>query len=242
MGFDLSQSEIDRLTGEIDGEVHIDPLRRALLATDGSIFQIAPAAVVYPRHAGDVAAVMRFAAQHGLTVHPRGAGSGLCGAALGCGIALDFTRFMNRLLAIDTGARTFTCEPGYRLGELEEALAGSGLFFPPDPSSGQYATFGGMFGTNASGAHSVKYGNVADYILDAEMVLADGNRVTIGELAETGADRLPAPFDRLYRLYTENAHTIEAAYPDTAYNSAGYNLRGMVRDDQIGRASCRERV
>ena len=233
MGFDLRHHEIDRLTAQIDGEVHIDPLRRALLATDGSIFQIAPVAVIYPCHAGDVAAVMRFAAKHGLTVHPRGAGSGLCGAALGRGIVLDFTRFMNRLLAIDTGARTFTCEPGYRLGELEEALAGSGLFFPPDPSSGQYATFGGMFGTNASGAHSVKYGNVADYILDAEMVLADGSRVAIGDLAETGADRLPAPFDRLYRLYTENAQTIEGAYPDTAYNSAGYNLRGMVRDDRL---------
>ena len=230
MGFDLSPAEAGRLARQIDGEVHCDLVRRTLLATDGSIFQILPAAVVYPRHAGDVPFAVRFAADHGLTVHPRGAGSGLCGAALGRGLIIDFTRFMNRLIAIDAEARTFTCEPGYRLGELEEALAGSGLFFPPDPSSGQYATFGGMFGTNASGAHSVKYGNVADYILDAEMVLADGRRVTLKDLAATPADRLPAPFDRLYRLYADHAQTIETAYPDTAYNSAGYNLRGLVRD------------
>ena len=223
----------DRLRGRIDGEVHSDPLRRTLLATDGSIFQVAPAAVVYPRHAGDVAAVMRFAAEHALTVHPRGAGSGLCGAALGRGIVLDFTRFMNRLVALDRAAATVTCEPGYRLGELEEALAGSQLFFPPDPSSGEYATLGGMFGTNASGAHSVKYGNVADYVEDADLVLADGRPITLRRLAALAPEALPPPFDALWRLYDENRAVIEGAYPDTAFNSAGYNLRGLVRDGRL---------
>ncbi len=224
---------LNQLQRTLDGEVHHDLVQRTLLATDGSIFQIMPAAVVYPRHTGDVQVAVRFAKEHGLTVHPRGAGSGLCGAALGRGLIIDFTRFMNRPIGVDIQARTFTCEPGYRLGDLEEALAGSGLFFPPDPSSGQYATFGGMFGTNASGAHSVKYGNVADYILDAEMVLADGSRVTLSDLAATPGDRLPAPFDRLYRLYADHGPTIETAYPDTAYNSAGYNLRGLVRDGRL---------
>ena len=229
----IPAAPFDQLQRTLDGEVHHDLVRRTLLATDGSIFQIMPEAVVYPRHAGDVQVAVRFAKEHGLTIHPRGAGSGLCGAALGRGLIIDFTRFMNRLLAVDTAARTFTCEPGYRLGELEEALAGSGLFFPPDPSSGQYATFGGMFGTNASGAHSVKYGNVADYILDAEAVLADGSRVTLADLVTTPDDRLPAPFDRLSRLYADHAQSIETAYPDTAYNSAGYNLRGLVRDGRL---------
>ncbi|HDI60322.1 MAG TPA: FAD-binding oxidoreductase [Desulfobacteraceae bacterium] len=229
----LSSAAAAALARRIDGEVAADLTTRTLLATDGSIFQILPAAVVYPRHAGDVQETVRFAAASGLTVHPRGAGSGLCGAALGRGLIIDFTRFMNRLVHLDIAGRTFTCQPGYRLGELEEALAGAGLFFPPDPSSGQYATFGGMYGTNASGSHSVKYGNVADYIVDAELVLADGRRVTMAELARTPTEKLPPPFDRLHRLYTDHAAAIETAYPDTAYNSAGYNLRGLVRDGRL---------
>jgi FAD/FMN-containing dehydrogenase/Fe-S oxidoreductase len=229
----FSTEDAARLAGLIDGEVVTDVLGRTLLSTDGSIFQILPAAVVYPRHAGDVQAVARFAAEKNLTIHPRGAGSGLCGAALGRGIVIDFTRFMNRLVAIDRDAQTFTCEPGYRMGELEEALAGTGLFFPPDPSSGTYATFGGMFGTNASGSHSVKYGNVADYLVDAELVLGDGRLCRLADLSDLPAERLPEPFDRLHRLYTDHAATIETAYPDTAYNSAGYNLRGMVRGGRL---------
>ena len=231
MGFDPAL--FDALQHRLDGEVHSDPLRRHLLATDGSIFQVMPAAVVYPRHTRDVVAAVRFAAAHGLSVHPRGAGSGLCGAALGNGLVIDFTRFMHRLLRLAPGEKSFTCEPGYRLGELEVALMGTGLFFPPDPSSGEYATFGGMFATNASGAHSVKYGNVADYVVDAEVVLADGAVVTLGDLASISLEVLPPPFDRLATLYDRHRGAIETGYPDTPFNSAGYNLRGLVSDGRL---------
>ena len=187
----MTANRFDALGRRLDGDLHADPLRRHLLSTDGSIFQQTPAAVVYPRHTGDVAETVRFARENGLPVHPRGAGSGLCGGALGNGIVVDFTRYMNRLLRIDREARTVECEPGYRLGELERALAGTGLFFPPDPTSGEYATFGGMVATNASGAHSVKYGNVADYLLDAEVVTADGGALILSEIAGRDFEALP---------------------------------------------------
>ncbi|NCC94872.1 MAG: hypothetical protein EOM10_16670, partial [Opitutae bacterium] len=76
-------------------------------------------------------------------------------------------------------------------------------------------------------------GNVADYIVDAELVMADGRRTTLGELAPTPAEKLPAPFRRLHRLYTDHGAVIETAYPDTAYNSAGYNLRGLVQGGRL---------
>ncbi|GBC61623.1 anaerobic glycerol-3-phosphate dehydrogenase sub unit C [Desulfonema ishimotonii] len=218
-----------KLQDELEGELFTDELRRYMLSTDGSIFRKMPVCVVCPRSSRDVAATVRFAGEHALSVHSRGAGSGLCGSAIGEGIVLDFSKYMNRLIALDTDNKTFTCEPGFRFGELEKALGGRGLFFPPDPSSGEYATFGGMYGTNASGAHSVRYGNVADYILDAEVVFASGTIAMLSEIRENR--HLPDNLNALSQMYTDHADTIEQeAYPATRFNTAGYNLRGLVRD------------
>jgi len=223
-------TELSRI---IDGEVHTDALKRYMMSTDGSIFRVQPACVVYPKTKKDVVRTVTFANTHGISVHPRGAGSGLCGSALGRGIVLDFTRYMNRLISLDEKGKWFQCEPGYRFGELQARLAGKGLFFPPDPSSGEYATFGGMVGTNASGAHSVKYGNTADYLLDAEVVLGSGRVVRLTNLREMAPDRLPDDLKALYDLYSEHGETIERAYPPVRYNSTGYNLRGLVKNDRL---------
>ncbi len=217
----------------LSGEIRDDRLHRAMLATDGSIFRVMPAAVVYPRTAADVQRTVRFAAAQGLPVHSRGAGSGLCGGALGRGIVIDFTRHMNRLLRLDIQARVFECEPGYRFGELQARLADEGLFFPPDPSSGEYATFGGMTATNASGAHSVKYGNVADYLEDAEIVLSSGDKWQLSSIRSKPRQALPGALQKLAALYEDNAALIEEAYPDTPYNSAGYNLRNLVQEGRL---------
>jgi FAD/FMN-containing dehydrogenase/Fe-S oxidoreductase len=200
-----------------------------MLSTDGSIFRIEPAAVAYPKNKNDVEKIVQFGKEHDLPIHARGAGSGLCGSALGKGIVIDFTKYMNQLISIDLDNLFFECQPGYRLGELESLLKDTGLFFPPDPSSGEYATFGGMHSTNASGAHSVKYGNVADYIIDAEVVLGTGKTIILSQIMSTTFEALPENLKALYRLYEINSEKIEIAYPDTPFNTAGYNLRGLVR-------------
>jgi FAD/FMN-containing dehydrogenase/Fe-S oxidoreductase len=228
-----ADAPFDELRRSIAGDLHTDLLWRCMLSTDASIFQKLPRAVLYPRSAADVQAAVRFAAAHGLSVHARGAGSGLCGSAVGDGIVVDFSKFMNRLLHLDRQQGFFICEPGYRFGELEAALRGSGLFFPPDPSSGEYATFGGMCATNASGAHSVKYGNVADYLLDAELVWADGGLGRLKPIADQPLEHLPGRLRKLARMYRDHAPDIEQAYPPIACNVAGYNLRGLVRDGRL---------
>ncbi len=223
----------EALDRNLQGDVYNDTLTRYMLSTDGSIFRKQPAAVVYPKDTEDVVKTVLFAAENGLTVHPRGAGSGLCGSAIGKGIVVDFTKYMNQLLHTDYDEKIFECQPGFRFGELEALLKGKGLFYPPDPSSGEYATFGGMYGTNASGAHSVKYGNVADYIVDAQVVLSSGQVINLSDIQSREYDTLGEDLQGLYRLYTENAETIEKAYPDVKYNSAGYNLRGLVQGDRL---------
>ena len=229
----MQKYPFDTLKQQLDGDLEWDSISRQLLATDASIFRRQPQAVVYPRNTADVIKIVNFSRQHGLSTHPRGAGSGLCGSALGTGLVIDFTRYMNQLIKLDPVTRTFTCEPGYRAGELEQALTGRGLFFPPDPSSGEYASFGGMVGTNASGAHSVKYGNVADYLLDAEIVLSTGRVITLSDLGAGAVATLPEPFRRLADLYLQNRETIESAYPAVRHNVTGYNLRGLVGEDRL---------
>ncbi|MGD9210959.1 MAG: FAD-binding and (Fe-S)-binding domain-containing protein, partial [Desulfobacteraceae bacterium] len=229
----ISPFYLNTLARKIKGDLYHDPLNRYLLSTDGSIFKDEPLAVIYPKSTEDVVETVRFARYHHLTVHPRGAGSGLCGSALGSGVVLDFSRYMHRLLSLDLSSQQFICEPGYRCGELSRTLKGSGLFFPPDPSSGEYASFGGMYATNASGAHSVKYGNVADYIVDAQIVLFTGEVVTLLDIAQTPLSELNDPFASLCDLYQKNASQIEKGYPNLRHNVAGYNLRGMLKGGRL---------
>lgn len=223
----------NELRQKISGEVYWDPVRVYMLSTDASIYRRQPAAVVYPRSTRDVINTVQFAAARELPIHSRGAGSGLCGSAIGTGVVVDFTRYMNRLIKIDTAGGYFECEPGYRFGELEAALVASDLFFPPAPSSGEYATFGGMYGTNASGAQSVKYGNVADYILDAEVVFSSGEVLALSDILARPFDDLPENLKNLYTLYTSQSQKIESSYPQIRYNSTGYNLRGLVKNDRL---------
>ncbi|MEF3255651.1 MAG: FAD-binding oxidoreductase, partial [Deferribacterales bacterium] len=229
----LTSNIFEDLKLKIKGDLYTDKLRRLMHATDGSIFKLEPVAVVYPKNRDDVLETINFARKYGFSIHSRGAGSGLCGSAIGRGIIIDFAKYMNKLIELNLEERYFICEPGYRFGELEVALKGKGLFFPPDPSSGEYATFGGMYGTNASGAHSVEYGNVADYILDAEIVLSNGDIYSLNELENAEYEELPNMFKELYDLYIANQEVIEKAYPDIKYNVAGYNIRNLVQDGKL---------
>lgn len=229
----LTNNIFDDLLESINGDVHIDKLRRYMLSTDGSIFRIEPACVVCPKSQDDVSKTVDFANKYGLSIHSRGAGSGLCGSAIGKGIVLDFSKYMNRLVNLDIENKTFECEPGYRFGELNIELQGKGLFFPPDPSSGEYASFGGMYGTNASGAHSVKYGNVSDYVIDADVILSDGAKISLAEIMDKKYEDLPENFRRLFDIYMNNSENIENSYPHVKYNVSGYNLRGLVKNGHL---------
>lgn len=232
----LARNIYEELQDNIAGDVYYDKLRRYMHSTDGSIFRVEPSCTVYPRTTEDVKAVCAFATNHNLSVHARGAGSGLCGACIGQGIVIDFTKYMNKLIdmKINPGVDgEFTCEPGYKYGQLEELINGSGLFFPPSPSSGEYATFGGMYGTNAGGAYSVKYGNVADYIVDAEFVLPDGTVATIATIEHTPTELLGDHFKSLFELLNNNKESIMEAYPKLPCNVSGYELREAAGSERL---------
>src|SRR3954451_10523470 len=155
---------------------------RAMLAEAG-----VPAAVVLPRTTDEVVAVMRTASRHGIPVVPRGAGSGLAGAsnAVDGAITLVMTR-MDAVLEVSPSDRLAIVQPGVVNKALRDAVAGSGLFYPPDPSSYDWCTIGGNLATNSGGLCCVKYGVTTDYVLGLEVVLADGRVLRTGRRTVKG--------------------------------------------------------
>ena len=164
----------------IRGDVYIDPHRRGLYATDASIYQVPPAAVVAPRDGGDVVTAIQFASDQGISVTARGGGTSLSGQSIGSGIVLDFSRYMNDVLDVDAEGRTATVQPGVVLDELNRRLAGERLIFGPDVSTIDRATLGGMIGNNSAGSRSICYGKTVDNLRQIEFVGGDGRSRRLG--------------------------------------------------------------
>ena len=139
-----------------------------------------PIAVVRARNAAEVQTCVRWAAEHGVPVVPRGAGSGLSGgsSAVDGGIVLSLERM--RAIEIDVATRVAVVEPGAFNAEVKAAAAEHGLWYPPDPSSFEICSIGGNIATNAGGLCCVKYGVTTDYVLGLDVVLADGTLVRLG--------------------------------------------------------------
>ncbi|MFO7192424.1 MULTISPECIES: FAD-linked oxidase C-terminal domain-containing protein [Thermocrispum] len=146
-----------------------------------------PLAVVFPEDVEGVQATVRACAEAGVPIVPRGAGSGLSGAANaveGC-VVLVLTK-MDRILEIDPGNRLAVVQPGVVNLDFREAVAKHGLFYPPDPSSYDWCTIGGNLATNAGGLCCVKYGVTTDSVLGLKVVLADGSLLKTGRRTVKG--------------------------------------------------------
>ncbi len=150
-------------------------------ASDASLVQGLPDYIVRPMNASEVSSILRLCSERGIPVTPRGAGTGLCGGAspVRGGVVLDMSG-MNRILEIDIRNLQVIIEPGVVQERLNSALKPHGFFFPPDPGSSAMCTIGGMISYNSSGMRSVKYGTTRSYVLDLEVVLADGRIVHTG--------------------------------------------------------------
>lgn len=139
-----------------------------------------PIGVVRANSATDVQDTIRCAAEHGIPVVPRGAGSGLSGGSTALDGCIVLSLENMRKIHIDPRTRTAVVQPGAMNAEVKAAAAQHGLWYPPDPSSFEFCSIGGNIATNAGGLCCVKYGVTADYVLGMQVVLADGRLVTLG--------------------------------------------------------------
>ncbi|MEN1680757.1 MAG: FAD-linked oxidase C-terminal domain-containing protein [Planctomycetota bacterium] len=233
------------LAGQIAGEVLSDELHLQLYATDASTYEIMPATVVRPRVTADVSAVLRYATQHAIPVHARGAGTGLAGGALGRGIVVDFSRYMRRIVSVDE--RTVTVQPGVVHADLNAVLAGRGRVFGPDPAMSEVTTMGGVLAVDASGSHFPWYGSARRHVRRLRAVLADGEVIEIeatGAGQPTGQAAAQAPgivapsrteqlTGSVAELVRRRREVIQARSTTAPVDSSGYAIARAVSDDRV---------
>ncbi len=190
----------NRLAHEIEGDAVCDLFSRGRYATDASMYQCFPAGAVCPKSAGDVAIVLEMAREEGLPVIARGGGTSTAGQALGEGVIVDFSKYLNRLVHVDADNLRCVAEPGCTPAAVNSALRTHNLIFPIDIASGRQAAIGGMLGNNSSGVRALRYGSMRDNVASVKALLADGQGVHFNAVSETGEVKATQGRDRLLDL------------------------------------------
>ena len=214
---------------------------RLTLATDNSIYQLLPQAIVFPRSTADVILVMRLAAQdeyRSVTFTPRGGGTGTNGQSLNNGVVIDLSRYMNRILEINPEQGWVRAEAGVIKDQLNAYLKPYGYFFAPELSTSNRATLGGMINTDASGQGSLVYGKTSDHVLGLRSVLLNGELLDTAPLPVSEARRCAqeeSAAGELYRTTLESCEThrqtILDSFPKLNRFLTGYDLRHVFSDD-----------
>lgn len=222
-----------RLKAAVEGDAFGDPFSRGRYATDASIYQVMPRAVVVPRTMADVDATLAIAREEGLAVLPRGGGTSQCGQTVNDAVVIDFTKHLNKVLSLDTIAGTAEVEPGLVLDHLNASLKQHRLWYPVDVSTASRATLGGMAANNSCGSRSIRYGTMRDNVLGIDALLADGTRMAFGPVPrDLSGINSPDPRHDLFRdlldLGRREAQEIQARFPDLMRRVGGYNIDALV--------------
>jgi FAD/FMN-containing dehydrogenase/Fe-S oxidoreductase len=226
----------DDLRGLVEGDVRCDDVFLQLYASDASIYEIKPLAVIRPRSLRDVVAAVQYGAENHLPIHARGAGTGLAGESLGKGLVLDFSRYMRRL--VDTSDDSVRIQPGIVHAQLNELLRPLGRQFGPDPAMSSVTTMGSVIAIDAGGSRWLKYGSARNHVLSLQVVLADGQVLEVAR--EPLDDRRAELHSRrgqlttsLVELLTREEALIRERQPQSAVNRSGYQLSGVLNGDYL---------
>ncbi|MER6977642.1 FAD-binding oxidoreductase, partial [Streptomyces carpinensis] len=217
---------LDDLRMRLGALVDDSSLTRALHSTDASNYRVVPLAVLVPKSRDDVVAAVRIARAHGIAVTVRGGGTSCAGNAVGPGLVIDFSRFMNRILSIDPESSTAVVEPGVVLSTLQNAALPFGLRFGPDPSTATRCTIGGMIGNNACGPHGLSYGRTADNVVSLTWLTGRGEIITAG----SGAGALEA-VPGLDAFVSENLAVLRTEFGRFGRQISGYSLEHLLPEN-----------
>lgn len=199
-----------------------DPVIRAAYSEGAGIYRILPDAVVIPRTPAELGSLLKRAVTDPRSYVPRGAGSGMPGGNVGSDVVVDCSGF--RTLTLDRERRIARAGAGVTWKEVNDAAGAVGLRLPPDPSSGAFATSGGMASTNAAGPRTVQSGPVRRWIESVDILSPSGEARTVRRGGGPGPLRLNR--DLLAR--------VTGTFPKTRKNSSGYALDEFLRSgDEI---------
>ncbi|EXI62279.1 membrane protein [Mannheimia granulomatis] len=193
-----TQSYLDELVSQhFSGDIASSYADRLSLATDNSVYQQIPQAILFPKSVADVVILAKLAQKaeyQDLTFTPRGGGTGTNGQSLNNNIIVDLSRHMNQILELNVEERWVRVQAGVVKDQLNQFLKPHGLFFSPELSTSNRATLGGMINTDASGQGSLQYGKTSAHILEIKSVLING------EIFETQAVKSDDFFTNLEKL------------------------------------------
>jgi len=227
------------------GEVRFDVGSRAAYSTDHSIYRAVPVGVVIPRDADDVITTVAACHARGVPILARGCGSSLSGQACNVAVVIDFSKYMNRILALDPDARLARVEPGVINDALRNAAKVHGLTFAPDPATHEYCTLGGNIGNNSCGAHTVMGGKTVDNVEDLEILTYDGLRMRVGPTSDEEYDLIQHAGGRRADIYKglkaiadRYGDSIRKHYPRIPRRVSGYNLDDLLPEHgfHVGRS------
>ena len=218
----MSESFLTDLRALID--VDSSTGTRARYSSDAGLTRIPPLAVAFPRTPEQAIAAFDLARAHGVPLTARGGGTSCASNAIGPGLVLDFSRYMNRVVSIDPEARTATVEPGCVGSTLQAAAAKYGLRFGPDPSSQNRATIAGMVANNACGPHATAWGRTSDNIVSLDCVDGQGRRFT----ATTGHDATLSDVPGLASLIDSHLAPIRTQLGRFKRQVSGYSLEHLT--------------
>ncbi|MGJ3493941.1 Anaerobic glycerol-3-phosphate dehydrogenase subunit C [Piscirickettsia salmonis] len=227
------QQFIDELKkNPFSGDINTDLANRIVFATDNSIYQNLPQAVIAPRHHQDILRITQLLAQpkfRHIALSARGGGTGTNGQSLSASIILDTSKYLTQILEINPKERWVRVQSGVIRDQLNDALKQYGLFFAPSLSTSNRATLGGMTNTDACGQGSCIYGHTSDHILESTCIFADGSQHTIQSRPSTqdlkkNSPRLQALSNQLSNKLTAHQQDISQCFPKLSRYMTGYNL------------------
>lgn len=228
-------NRLNTLKGILEGELKFDLITRTIYSTDASDYKEEPLAVAWPKSVSDIRKILAFASEENIGLILRGAGTSLAGQVVGSGIIVDVSRYMNRILELNTEEKWVRVEPGVVLDELNMYLKPSGLFFGPETSTSSRCNIGGMVGNNSCGSHSLVYGSTRDHTIGLKTILSNGSEVLFGPTERDLFEKKCTQDDlegKIYKNIKEilensgNQTSIREGYPDPRIprRNTGYAL------------------
>lgn len=224
--------------GGFTGEICTDYATRLVAATDNSVYQIVPQAVICPRTQADLMLAARLLTDdrfHGVSLSARGGGTGTDGSALNDSVIVDVSRHMTKILEINVEERWARVQPGVTLAQLNTAVKPHGLFFAPNVAPGDRATLGGMVSTDAAGEGSRVHGKTSSHILELTSIFLGGVQWTSSALTEQELEHIKRRDDLIGSVHREvdrivmrDRALIERTVPKLWRFASGYNL-SMIR-------------
>ena len=224
-----------RLKEETEAEIRFDPASREAWSSDASIFKILPLGIVFPKSENDVLSILKIASDLSIPVIPRGAATGITGGAIGRGLVIDVSKYLNQIHEIHFEEKWVEVEPGVILDDLNKKLFDHGYQLGPETSTSNRATIGGMAANNASGARALRFGKMSDHVQEVTLALAGGKKLHLKPLTEGEWEntlREDSPLGSAIRaaemIQEKFSEEIKAKFPPLIKNVSGYNLPSLI--------------